>query len=47
MAVGCGGRANANKANANAGTTPGNYVVTVMGVAGATMAKTTVTVILN
>jgi peptidoglycan/LPS O-acetylase OafA/YrhL len=47
MAVGCGGGANANKANANPGTTPGNYSVTVMGVAGATMATTHVTVTLN
>ena len=39
--------ANANKANANPGTTPGNYTVTVTGVAGATMATTPVTVKLN
>jgi hypothetical protein len=47
MAVGCGGGANANKANAIPGTTPGNYTVTVMGIAGATMATTSVTVTLN
>jgi hypothetical protein len=47
MAVGCGGGANANKVNANPGTTPGNYTVTVTGVAGATMATTHVTVTLN
>lgn len=47
MAVGCGGGANANKGNANPGTTPGNYTVTVMGIAGATMATTHVTVTLN
>jgi len=47
MAVGCGGGANANKAIANPGTTPGNYSVTVTGVAGATMATTRVTVTLN
>ena len=47
MTVGCGGGANAIKANANPGTTPGNYTVTVMGVAGTTMAATHVTVTLN
>jgi hypothetical protein len=47
MAVGCGGGTNANKAIANPGTTPGNYAVTVTGVAGATMATTHVTVTLN
>jgi hypothetical protein len=47
MSVGCGGGTNANKAIANPGTTPGNYSVTVTGVAGATMATTRVTVTLN
>ena len=39
--------ANANNANVNPGTTPGNYSVTVTGVVGATMATTHVTVTLN
>jgi trimeric autotransporter adhesin len=47
MEVGCGGGANAIKPNANPGTTPGNYTVTVTGVVGATMATTHVTVTLN
>jgi len=47
MTVGCGGGANPIKANANPGTTAGKYTVTVMGVAGATMATTRVTVTLN
>ena len=47
MTVGCGGGPNANKANADPGTTPGNYTVTVTGVAGATMATTPVAVTLN
>src|SRR6202166_2892744 len=47
MEVGCGGGTKAIKANANPGTTPGNYTVTVTVVAGATMATTHVTVTLN
>jgi trimeric autotransporter adhesin len=47
MAAGCGAGANAVKANANPGTAPGNYTVTVTGVAGTTMATTAVTITVN
>jgi hypothetical protein len=47
IVVGCGGGATAVKGNAKPGTTPGNYSVTVMGVAGTTMATTHVAVTLN
>jgi hypothetical protein len=47
MAVGCGAGANASKANVNPGTAPGNYTVTVTGVAGTTIATTAVAVTVN
>jgi trimeric autotransporter adhesin len=47
ITVGCGAGANAIKTNANPGTTPGKYTLTVTGVAGTTMATTPVTVTLN
>jgi hypothetical protein len=47
IVVGCGGGATAVKGNAKLGTTPGDYSVTVMGVAGTTMATTHVAVTLN
>jgi hypothetical protein len=45
-AIGCGGK-NAATAPANPGTTPGTYIVTVMGSSGSIMATTAVTVTVN